>query len=314
MAYLQSQLAGCCFCPMEGALCAYFDYGKSHTVAFRADCDGLPIGHCCGHDGHMAILLEFARRLKQLETLPQNVLLIFQPGEETTGGAEDLCATGILETYRVVAVFGLHIWPGLPTGAVFTRPGPMMAAACQIDGRVTGIAGHIAGEGPDAVAAAAEFIAKTYWDGPEGLMKYGLVQGGTAGNIRAQQVLFQGSLRCFEHPLLQQQKRFLQRTATKLGKLYGCHFSLQIASGYPPVCNHSALVQQAVMAAKVGLLGKPVWMSEDFSFYQQRVPGAFFFLGAGDGPALHTPEFEFPRQILLQGVALWEKLAGCVWA
>ena len=117
--------------PTEGSICAYFDFGRDDAVAFRADLDALPIQedtglsytslhagqmHACGHDGHTAILLELARRLHQKRTLPHNVLLIFQPGEEQKGGAKLLCDSGILEKYKVRFIFGLHLWPKLSKG------------------------------------------------------------------------------------------------------------------------------------------------------------------------------------------------------
>ena len=115
MAYLAAVLEGLncrVFSPMESALCAWFDFGRESAIAFRADCDALPIQeandvpyasrhpgrmHACGHDGHMAILLELARRLSEKKDLPHNVLLLFQPGEESPGGGKLLCDTGVLE-------------------------------------------------------------------------------------------------------------------------------------------------------------------------------------------------------------------------
>ena len=114
-AYLEKALKalGCeVFSPLGSALCAFFDFGAEAAIAFRADMDALPIQeksgcayasthpgcmHACGHDGHMAILLELARRLSRKKTLPHNVLLIFQPGEESPGGARAICDTGLLE-------------------------------------------------------------------------------------------------------------------------------------------------------------------------------------------------------------------------
>ena len=116
------------FSPVDGSVCAWFDFGAADAIAFRSDADALPIQeqtglsfasthpgkmHACGHDGHMAILLELARRLDKIQTLHHNVLLVFQPAEETTGGARDICASGIFKKYKVKAIFGLHLWPGL---------------------------------------------------------------------------------------------------------------------------------------------------------------------------------------------------------
>ena len=139
MEYLRSSLSSLkckVFSPIPSALCAWFDFGAEEAIAFRADADALPITersskdyasqhpgrmHACGHDGHMAILLELARRLDKKESLRYNVLLVFQPAEETTGGAKDICKTGIFKKYKVDAIFALHLWPGLEAGIIASR-------------------------------------------------------------------------------------------------------------------------------------------------------------------------------------------------
>ncbi len=309
MAYLQASLGSRAFSPMPGALAAFFDFHAEQTLAFRADCDALPIGHCCGHDGHMAILLEFARWLEGRTQLDCNILLLFQPAEETTGGAKALCSTGILEQYGVSAIFGLHIWPGLPNGTVFTRPGSLMAGSRQIDAEFLGKAAHIALPGTDAVAAAAEFVSKTWWEGPEGLLKYGLLQAGCVGNVTAEQAKLQGSLRCLRERDLQEQSDFLRRTAEKCAKAYRCQVRLTLSDGYSPVTNAPELVKKVRQIFPLQLLSSPVWQSEDFSEYQKQIPGVFFLLGAGDGPALHSKDFSFPEEILSDGATLWQTIA-----
>ena len=145
LAYVKKVLEplGCeVFSPVTGSLCAWFDRGREHTVAFRADLDALPVEeagappyrschpgkmHACGHDGHTAMVLALGELAAGLTDLPRNVLLIFQPAEETEGGAKDICDTGLLEQCRVKRVFGCHLWPGKPLGTVWTRPGPLMA-------------------------------------------------------------------------------------------------------------------------------------------------------------------------------------------
>ena len=173
MAYLRASLEklNCkVFSPMESALCAFFDFGQKDAIAFRADADALPIQernkvdyhsqhegcmHACGHDGHMAILLELARRLSEKKSLPHNVLLVFQPAEETTGGAKDICATGVFRAHKVQAIFGLHLWPQLPEGVIASRKNEMMARSCEVRVDVYGKSAHIAKaqEGVDALAA-----------------------------------------------------------------------------------------------------------------------------------------------------------------
>ena len=132
-AYVRSVLEplGCAISsPIPGSVCAFFDAGKLETVAFRVDMDALPVTeatglpcasvhsgkmHACGHDGHTAMALALAEYVSvHIPELPRNVLFLFQPAEETTGGARGLCESGILEAHRVTRVFGLHLWPGLP--------------------------------------------------------------------------------------------------------------------------------------------------------------------------------------------------------
>ena len=128
VAYVRGLLAplGCILSsPIPGSLCAFFDAGKPETVAFRADMDALPVTeatgapyasqhpgkmHACGHDGHTAMALALAEYASaHLPELPRNVLFLFQPAEETTGGAKGLCESGILEQHHVTRVFGLHL-------------------------------------------------------------------------------------------------------------------------------------------------------------------------------------------------------------
>ena len=153
LAYVRAsleKLSCAVFAPIEGAVCAFFDFGRESAVAFRADMDALPITertglpfasthpgrmHACGHDGHMAIALELARRLDEKKSLPHNVLLVFQPAEETIGGAEPICRSGVFEKYKVEAIFGLHLWPGLAEGVCASRANEMMARSRKTDSR-----------------------------------------------------------------------------------------------------------------------------------------------------------------------------------
>ena len=207
-AYLKEALSGLScrvFSPLGSALCAWFDFGAQEAIAFRADMDALPISekteapyasthpgcmHACGHDGHMAILLELARRLNGKKDLKYNVLLIFQPGEESPGGAKGICDTGVLQQYRVKAVFGLHLWPALEKGKVFSRRNELMARASEVTLDIYGKSAHIAkaAEGVDSLMAGAEFYTRAMEmerQIPAGLfrlLKFGKFQSGTARN------------------------------------------------------------------------------------------------------------------------------------
>ena len=318
--------------PMESALCAFFDFGREDAIAFRADCDALPIQeatgaeyaschegcmHACGHDGHMAILLELARRLSEKKNLPHNVLLLFQPGEESPGGAEDLCETGILEQHNVKTVFGLHIWPGLEAGVVHSRVNELMARASEVNVDIYGKSAHIAKakEGVDAVAAGAEFyrravaMERALPESVYRLLKFGVFQSGTARNALSAHTRILGSLRAFQDDVFEYLRSGLYAIAADLEKEMGCQVEISVASGYPAVMNPEDLARRVMAVVPVRLLEEPSMTAEDFSFYQKRCCGMFFFLGLGDTPALHANNFDFDETILLKGADFFEKLA-----
>jgi len=335
MAYLESALSGCrcrVFSPMESALCAFFDFGREQTLAFRADCDGLPIAeathaqyaschegmmHACGHDGHMAILLELARRLSEKKTLPHNVLLVFQPAEENTGGAEDLCKTGVLEEYQVKALFGLHLWPGLEKGRVFSRVNELMARSCEVNVDIYGKSAHIAKakEGVDAVAAGVEFYRRAVAMEQAlpahifRLLKFGKFHSGTIRNALSAHTRLEGSLRAFQDEVFDSLYNGIFAIGRELEQELGCRVEITTNSGYPAVLNPAELAQKVMEIVPVLLLPEPFMTAEDFSFYQRRVDAMFFFLGVGDTPALHANNFDFDDTILLKGADFFEKLA-----
>lgn len=320
------------FSPEDKGLCAWFDFGCGDAIAFRADADALPISertgaeyaslhpgkmHACGHDGHMAILLELARRLSEKKTLPHNVLLLFQPAEETTGGAKDLCETGVLEAYHVRSVFGLHLWPGLPKGELFSRKGELMARSCEVDIHISGRSSHIAKakEGIDALAAAVELYRRaTAMEQalPENifrLLKFGKLQSGTARNAISAHTYMEGSLRAFQDEVFKGLQNGLSQICREVENQFGCAVELRMNSGYPAVMNPEDLFDQVRACVPFRVLSEPSMTAEDFSWYQQFLPSMFFFLGLGDTPPLHADTFDFDDSILLKGADFFEKLA-----
>ena len=335
MKYLTEALQGLncqLFSPMEGSLCAWFDFGRDRAIAFRADCDALPISeavdseytschagsmHACGHDGHMAILLELARRLSEKKNLPHNVLLIFQPGEESPGGARLLCQTGLLEQYRVKAVFGLHLWPGLEAGVVHSRVGELMARSSEVNVDIYGKSAHIAkaSEGVDAVAAGVEFYRRAVameQSLPETvfrLLKFGKFHSGTIRNALSGHTRLEGSLRAFQDETFDALRDGLFAIAADLEREMGCRVEITMSTGYPAVLNPQRLAGRVLDMVPVQLLAEPCMTSEDFSFYGRAADAMFFFLGLGDTPALHAADFDFDDTILLKGADFFEKLA-----
>ena len=273
--------------------------------------------HACGHDGHMAILLELARRLNRKETLPHNVLLVFQSAEETTGGAKDLCETGIFENHAVTAIFGLHLWPGLPAGTIASRKSELMARSCEVTVDIYGKSAHIAKaeEGIDALEAGMEFyrscleleraLPEEYYR----LLKFGKFHSGTVRNALSAHSHLEGSLRAFQDEIFEFLRDGILHIAKETEASFGCTVTPHLSDGYPAVLNPEDLFDRVMEAVPFAVLREPFMTAEDFSWYQRYLPGMFFFLGLGDTPALHADTFDFDEAVLIQGTDFFEKLA-----
>ena len=335
MEYLYNALSGLkcrVFSPMESALCAFFDFGRDSAIAFRADCDALQVTekndvpyrschpglmHACGHDGHMAILLELARRLNEKTDLSNNVLLLFQPGEESPGGALPLSQTGVLETYGVKAVFGLHLWPELPAGRMFSRANELMSRSSEVNVDVFGRSAHIgkAKEGLDSLAAAVQLYTRAMEMEQRlptdvfRLLKFGRMESGTVRNALSAHTHMEGSLRAFQDEVFESLRDGLTAIGRDVQQETGCNVQVQFAEGYRAVINPPELYHKVAELMDLGELEAPSMTSEDFSFYQRRVPGLFMFLGVGNTPALHSDTFDFDEEILLKGADFFVELA-----
>ena len=335
LAYLKQELSDLkctVFSPMAGAICAFFDFGAKSAIAFRSDMDALPIRertklpfasrhegrmHACGHDGHMAILLELARRLNERTELKYNVLLVFQPAEETTGGAKDLCATGIFKKYKTVAIFGLHLWPELEAGVIASRREEMMSRSCEVKVDIFGKSAHIAkaNEGVDALAAGVQFYRAVM--AMEGalpskmfrVLKFGKMESGTVCNAISGHTHMEGSLRAFQDDVFYGMRASIISIAKDVERSSGCSVSVYMNDGYPAVMNPGPLYDRVKKTVEFKELPAPSLITEDFSWYQRTLPGIFFFLGVGDTPALHADDFDFDESVLEKGADFFEKLA-----
>ena len=332
--YLTSVLVGLgciLFSPIEGSLCAWFDFGQDSAIAFRADLDALPIEektgaayasrhpgqmHACGHDGHGAILLELARRLSKRKRSSRNVLLVFQPAEESTGGAKDICDTGIFEQYKVEAIFGLHLWPGLEKGKIFSRPGEMMSRSSELDVDIFGKSAHIgrSWEGIDATEAACVFLQRAYAlerslpPGIRRLLKFGKMESGTVRNALSAHTRLEGGLRAFSDEIYDGLRSGLLEIAREVEGEFGCTVKVHTSNGYPAIHNPRDLHDRVYAIAPFGYLEEPSMTTEDFSWYQRYLPGMFFFLGLGDSPALHSDRFDFDESVLTLGADFFEQI------
>ena len=335
LAYLTAALEGlgCTLSsPIVGSLCAWFDFGREKAIAFRADMDALPIGektgapyasrhpgrmHACGHDGHMAIALELARRLSKRKQLSRNILLVFQPAEEASGGAKDICDTGIFERYQVEAIFGLHLWPGLEKGKLFSKPGPMMSRSSELDVDFYGKSAHIgrSWEGIDAMEAACVYLHRAYElersvpaDIPR-LLKFGWMESGTVRNAISAHTRLEGGLRAFSDEVYFGLRDRLLEIAREVEARFGCTVKVHTSNGYPAIDNPKPLHDRVRAIAPFEALAEPSMTTEDFSWYQRYLPGMFFFLGLGENPALHSDNFDFDESVLTVGADFFEKIA-----
>lgn len=345
IAYVRSVLSGLS-CdvlePCKGAVCAFFDLGRAETVAIRADMDALPIDeasgaafssehpgrmHACGHDGHMAMALAAATWVDRVargaggageaEQLPRNVLFVFQPAEETTGGAKRVCESGVFERYRVARIFGMHLWPDLPAGSLASRPGPLLARSSETTITFHGVSSHIAKwrDGRDALGAAARFVVGSKWlsrkleqDEPF-LLRFGHMTAGTVRNAVAGQARVEGSLRVFSDDMFVRAQDEVRALAQTAADEEGCTFDLHFSEGYPPVVNDGTLFGEAAQALpELERVPEPLLIAEDFAFYQRYLPGVFFLLGTGTGIPLHADTFNFDERVLLGGVRAYQQL------
>jgi amidohydrolase len=305
---------------------------SSGAIAFRADMDALMVEektgasyasshegrmHACGHDGHMAILLGLAKYLSKIEDVKKDVMLIFQPAEEGPGGAKIIVDEGYLNKYNVEAIFGLHIYPGIEEGKIGVASGPLMAQNGEIDITVHGKSSHGAMPhvGTDSILAASQLllayqsIVSRNIDPIDGaVLTIGKIQGGEARNIIAGRVSMSGTMRAFSTQVYQTIKSRMQEINEGIEKSFNCRVEMDIKDYYPPVINDSGLysiVKEALGDRAIDI--RPMMISEDFSYYQQVVPGFFMMLGArneaqGFIHPLHSCYFNFNEEILMHGV------------
>lgn len=325
---------------MESGLYAYFDRGQKTTTAYRADMDALPVTevnthdfvsthpgkmHACGHDGHMAMTLTLAQYVDTQKNLPCNVLCIFQPAEETTGGAKEICDTGILEHYHVDRIFGIHMWPFMEAGKLASKPGPMMPRSSEITIEVFGKSSHATApeKGIDALFIGCRYIQEVYETkarlqrpnpAPDErtIIQICKMESGTARNVISGYSTLLGTMRAFSEEDFAGLVNILETTADRLSEEYHCEIKADHSEGYPPIINNPRLYKEILPSLKETLdyteLEIPAMISEDYSFYGLHVPSVFFFLGTGTGIALHSNNFDFDESVLLQGLELYKTL------
>jgi hippurate hydrolase len=317
--------------------------GNGHrAIGLRADMDALPLHeknefahrsrnegrmHACGHDGHTTILLGAARHLAKTRNFDGTVHFIFQPAEEGGGGGKLMVDEGLFERFPVDGVYGLHNAPRHPAGKFFTRPGPVMAAAASFDLHVQGRGGHAARpEGVlDPVVAAAHVVtalqtvvSRAVSPFDTAVVSITKIHGGDAYNIIPEDVTISGNCRVYRTEVMNRIEATIRRVAENAAAAHGAKATLDFRRGYPPLVNHARETEIACNAAaltvgeeNVDRNGAPRMASEDFSYMLEARPGAFIFLGNGDGEGscdVHNPRYDFNDEILPVGASYFVRL------
>ncbi|MGX7132280.1 M20 metallopeptidase family protein [Enterococcus songbeiensis] len=309
------------------------------TIAFRTDIDALPVTeetgasfaskipgrmHACGHDGHMATMLGFAKYLAEHpEVIQGKILLLFQPAEEGPGGAQLVIDAGILTKYGVDEIVGLHLFPEFDEGRIACRKGGMMARNGEVTLTITGQSAHGAQpqQGADAILAAAaviqgvhSIISRNLSPLDSAVLTFGDIQGGEAMNIIAGKVVIHGTMRAFSDTVYDTMVERITRLTTEIAQGYGCRGEVFFNHMYRVVDNNPQMVENLEKIAGDSYVESPPYLlAEDFSMYQQEIPGLFFFVGTrneekGYTYPLHSGKMQFDEKNLLGGIQCYLQL------
>jgi len=326
------------------------------VVALRADMDGLPVEekadvpfaskvrttyngrevgvmHACGHDMHVAALMGAAQVLQELrDDIPGTVQLIFQPAEEGAGGANVMVDQGVLENAGTEAIFALHVTQGLARGELSVRPGGTMASSDYFRIVVKGRQTHAAMPwgGVDPIVTASQIVMglqtvisrQTDLTRAPAVVTVATIQGGLRSNIIPGDVEMTGTIRTLDPTMQEDIHARVRRTAERIGKSAGAEIGVSIRYGAPVTYNDPALTAQMKGALeRVDPDGRvvelpPVTGAEDFAFFQQKIPGVYFFMGVRppDVPKEeaipnHSPLFYSDEAALTTGIRALASMA-----
>lgn len=316
------------------------------TVAIRADMDALPLSepegcsfrsehegmmHACGHDAHVAMALGAAKVLNSIrDHIHGRVKFLFQPAEESVGGAEPMVKAGAMENPHVDRVYGLHVMPHLPVGKVETRHGTLNASTDTVKLTIRGKAGHGAypEQGTDAIVCAAQvvsalqsIVSRNVSPLQSAVLTMGMIEGGTAQNIICDEVRMRGTLRTANAALRTMMIDKIAVITSGVAAAMGCAAEAEVIPGYAALVNDDREASRIKRVAdrlfgseNVVEKSAPSMGGEDFSFFSDCAPGAFFHVGCVSpewmpAPPLHSRDFRIDENCLTVGTLMHVALA-----
>ncbi|MGU7769879.1 M20 aminoacylase family protein [Burkholderia sp. MR1-5-21] len=316
--------------------------GAGRAIGLRADMDALPIVeatglpyastnvgvmHACGHDGHTAMLLAAAQYLARKRDFTGTVHMIFQPAEESGGGALRMLEDGLLERFPCDAVFAMHNMPGLPAGQFGFRSGAFMASADTVTIRIVGYGGHgaVPHKTVDPIVASASLVmalqtvvSRNVDPLETAIVTVGSIHAGSASNIVPDAAVIELSVRALDAGVRDLLEARITALAHAHAESYGARAEVDYARGYPVLVNDPDATRLAESVARDwlhegGLVGdmKPITNSEDFAYVLERCPGCYLLIGNGEGKGgcmVHNPGYDFNDDILSIGASYWVRL------
>ncbi|EIE3648379.1 TPA: M20 family metallopeptidase [Staphylococcus pseudintermedius] len=331
--------------PLETGIIGFLKGQSDETIAFRADIDALPIHeqndvdyrstvddrmHACGHDGHTTALMLFAQRCKALydnDELPHNVLFIFQPAEESGGGANLLIKANAFASYDIKAIYGVHVMPFVEEGSVVIRDNEITASATEFRFFIEGESSHVAnkeqgqsaGEALQHIMMQLSQIQQYHLNGLQrNIVHIGHFHAGEAINTVPSNGYLEGTIRTYDMDDLSIIQGQMQKISDSAELLFGVKSEVRFAEGYPPTINDPALKKYVIESLEYNQLNVienelPYLFGEDFSFYGRIAPAYFVFVGIRNEEkqfvtGLHTPHLNFDERMLIRIADYYERL------
>jgi len=311
------------------------------TLMIRADMDALPLEedtglpfasthdgcmHACGHDAHMAMVLGTASILSRIkEKLGGHIKFVFQPAEEGPGGAKPMIDAGVLENPKVDFAIGCHVHDAVE-GMIGVKAGHVLAANDRFDLRILGKGGHGAmphlcvdpiDVGVQVINALQRIASRQMNPLSAFVLTIGRFHAGSSFNIIPEDAEMAGTTRTFDRNIWDSMKEQMERTIKGVCGATGAGYEFKYSRGYPPTVNDAALAE-IVNRCAVEVVGEenvfepePIMAGDDMSFFLEKVPGFFFFLGVGheNSAPLHNSRFDFNEEVLPKGVEMYLRLA-----